>query len=396
MEGNMEIIDIQKFANTVNHAFYIFDTDSLIERIAMIRKRLNNHAKLCYAMKANPFIIGVIAPYVDHFEVCSPGEFKICEAQNIDMNKIILSGVYKSKEDVEYVVSNYGSKITYTAESKLHWQLLKEAAMKYKVSLNVLPRLSSGSQFGMSKKDILELCEDIEANLKIVGIHYFVGTQRQALNKYERDFKKLEAFVETLPLENKEDLLLEYGPGLPIDYFKEDDPIENNMENALYEALDKYSKTSNITVELGRYIASPCGSYVTKVVDTKRIQGSNYCIVNGGLHHVNYYGQSMAMKTPPYYHLEKELRLNDEKDAWNVCGSLCTTSDILLKNQELQGFKIGDHLVFERVGAYSVTEAMALFLSRDLPIITFYSKEEGFKVVRESQETYTLNMERGK
>lgn len=34
---------------------------------------------VCYAMKANPFLIGTLDKKLDRFEVCSPGEFAICE-----------------------------------------------------------------------------------------------------------------------------------------------------------------------------------------------------------------------------------------------------------------------------------------------------------------------------
>ena len=52
---------------------------------------------------------------------------------------------------------------------------------------------------------------------------------------------------------------------------------------------------------------------------------------------------------------------------------------------------VGDYLIFENCGAYSVTESMALFLSRELPEIYTYSDEEGIKRLRKTFETYILN-----
>ena len=37
---------------------------------------------------------------------------------------------------------------------------------------------------------------------------------------------------------------------------------------------------------------------MTKIVDQKKNDAVNVCIVDGGINHVNYYGQNMAMKTP--------------------------------------------------------------------------------------------------
>ena len=41
---------------------------------------------------------------VDCFEVCSPGEFRICEKEGIRREKIVLSGVYKEEQDIRDVM----------------------------------------------------------------------------------------------------------------------------------------------------------------------------------------------------------------------------------------------------------------------------------------------------
>lgn len=386
--------NLLKYRDHLSVPTYIFDEDVLVMRIKEISKRLNGNAGLCYAMKANPFLIKTLEPYVDHFEVCSPGEFKICEQQEISMNKIILSGVYKHEGDVDYVVDNYGEIIIYTAESLHHWDMLDKAARKYQKHLKVLLRLSSGNQFGMDAQDIITICENLSQypNLEIDGIHYFVGTQRRSTGKYAKDFVKLYDFIQSLPNVDTNKLDIEYGPGLPIDYFAEDKAIEESMENALYEALEEREFPGKITVEMGRYIAASCGQYITQVVDLKHTKDEAYCILDGGMHQVNYFGQSMAMKTPSLYHLEER---EGDTDLWNLCGALCTTSDILVKHFEAQGLQLGDHLVFNRVGAYSVTEGIALFLSRDLPQVLLYSQEKGLRVIRKHQELYLLNTREG-
>ena len=54
-----------------------------------------------------------------------------------------------------------------------------------------------------------------------------------------------------------------------------------------------------------------------------------------------------------------------------------------MKNLPLTEPQLQDVLVFERTGAYSVTEGIYLFLSRDLPQILFWSEQEGLQLVRE-------------
>ena len=73
-----------------------------------------------------------------------------------------------------------------------------------------------------------------------------------------------------------------------------------------------------------------------------------------------------------------------------MCGALCTTADVLVKDLPLTDAAIGDVIAFEKTGAYSVTEGIGLFLSRDLPRI--YKQEEGKRILlRDFIKTSEIN-----
>ena len=99
---------LRQIAGKYETPSYIFHIDELKIRIAMIREILGGKASLCYAMKANPFLVKPLKDVVDKYEVCSPGEFGICEMCQIPMEQIVLSGVYKEEKDVAHVMRNYG------------------------------------------------------------------------------------------------------------------------------------------------------------------------------------------------------------------------------------------------------------------------------------------------
>ena len=112
---------------------------------------------------------------------------------------------------------------------------------------------------------------------------------------------------------------------------------------------------------------------------------------------MNYYGQTMAMKVPWYMQLDGETgeeKQEGKESPVTICGALCTVSDVLVKNLPLKGNILGDFLVFERAGAYSVTEGIYLFLSRDLPAIYFNSREKGIELIRDIIPSSQLNMRR--
>ena len=86
---------------------YILDMDVLAAHVNEMKTIVGDGAGLCYAMKANPFIVPAMAELVDKIEVCSPGELSICQAYGIPGSKIIFSGVNKTRQDVEAALS-YG------------------------------------------------------------------------------------------------------------------------------------------------------------------------------------------------------------------------------------------------------------------------------------------------
>lgn len=371
---------------------YVFDLDKLKERVEKIKNALGSKAKICYAMKANPFIIRLMNEYIDKYEVCSPGEYEICYRHGIAPEKIIVSGVNKTTDSMERIFGLSNGKGIFTIESKMHYDILSKLCAKKDLYIKVLIRLSSGNQFGVDKEEFENIAGMVaeDEHLSLYGIHYYSGTQKK-MKKIAKELEMLSEYraylLETYGIELDE---LEYGPGLIFNYFEaeKDNGFEEQLSE-LNELLDIAGQFKSITLEMGRFIASECGSFCTSVVDIKHNEGYNYCIVDGGIHQLNYYGQTMGMKKP-YMDV---ITSSNELTKWNVCGSLCTVNDVILRDVELPKLNIGDVLVFKNCGAYSVTEGMALFLSRELPKVLFYDREAGFKVVRKQIGTDIFNEE---
>ena len=97
---------------------YIFDLDALKERVLNIKKILGKDINICYAMKANPFIIEEMKDYIDRYEVCSPGEYEICHRMGIAPEKIVVSGVNKTHESMDRIMKLSGGKGIFTIESE--------------------------------------------------------------------------------------------------------------------------------------------------------------------------------------------------------------------------------------------------------------------------------------
>lgn len=374
---------------------YVFDLDELKNRLQMIRRCLGNRIQLCYAMKANPFLVAPLQNFVDKYEVCSPGEFRICERHQVPMEQIVLSGVYKEDREICHAVETYGGKGTFTIESKQQLELLESCAAAAGKNIRALLRVSSGNQFGMDEESIAKVLEHRweYPHVNISGFQYYSGTQKKKLKKMEQELEYLDQMMEEMEMRygyRAEEL--EYGPGFYVPYFQSDEEVDDEaLLDAFSRMLDGLRFQGTVTLEAGRYLAAYCGYYLTRIVDQKINKGQRYGIVDGGIHHLSYFGQMMAMKIPHFMHLSQKEK--EEKELWNICGSLCTVNDVLVKNLPLSNAAIGDLLVFERVGAYSVTEGIYLFLSRDLPRIFFYSRECGMQLMRDRKRTDEWNQE---
>lgn len=378
---------------------YLFDEAECIGRVQKIRQEMEAWGgKVCFAIKANPFLIPSLLHVVDKFEVCSPGELEICRRYHVPGDKILFSGVVKTKENIENALSYPVDVIT--LESLTHWKLLKECIHERKEghdmnTVKIMPRLSSGAQFGMEERELLQAIEEQQSmeNICIEGIHYFTGTQKKG-NKYEKELETAAKLIRKLEKEyGLKDLILEYGPGLAVPYFQGDDFGDSlGLMRKLKDYIKERNFSFRIDIELGRYIAASCGKYFTSIVDIKSAGERNYCLVDGGIHHVNYYGSNMAMRTPVIKHKKRSGAAQEKSQKeYMICGSLCTFADILVRGLMLSEPEIGDMLVFENIGAYSVTEGSYLFLSRDLPGIYLQKKDGRIAKLREGIPSYPVN-----
>lgn len=388
----MERKILQEAAEKFGTPSYLFDLDRLARRMETLKKALRSRAELCYAMKANPFLTGALRDLADRFEVCSPGEYDICRRLDIPEEKLVISGVNKSPEDTARMMDDCPRMGRYTAESPAQLELLHQCASQRKRKVSVLLRLTSGNQFGMDEEEVRQIVAERAKYpfLDIVGIQQYSGTQKHSEKRLRRQLSRLDGLISSLREESGfETRELEYGPGLPVFYFQDDEAFdEEAFLGEFASALADMAFQGHITLELGRSIAAECGYYLTAAADCKTNKGQHYVILDGGLHQMNYYGQSMAMRVPTVYRLRER---DGEETLWNLCGSLCTVNDILVKQLPVKNLQPGDVFVFEKTGAYSVTEGMALFLSRDLPAVISWSEKDGFRLLRERQSVSSLN-----
>ena len=156
-----------------------------------VRAIVPEDIRLCYSIKANPFLIPAMRRLVGTLEVCSPGELEICRQQGVSPDMVLFSGVNKTKADVERAMDLGVTR--FTCESPLHVRLIDEAARSRGRVYPVLLRLTAGSQFGMDERDFFAALDHRAATpgIRIEGVHYFSGTQRKKLDGQRKELAML-------------------------------------------------------------------------------------------------------------------------------------------------------------------------------------------------------------
>lgn len=381
---------VEELIASAGTPLYVFDAARLAERAAFLRSRLPENVSLCFAMKANPFLLKEMVRLTERIEICSPGEMEICRKAGIPSRMYVVSGVHKDREMLRMLAEDGLADGLFTVESAMQYGLLEELACAGAKRLRILIRLSSGNQFGMDEAEVTELVRRAMRSrwLVLAGIQYFSGTQKGSIRRQAREIGFLDAFLQKLEKETGfRTPELEFGPGFPVAYFTDERPDEEAYLAEFSRLLNGMAFRTEVTLEVGRSLAASCGTYYTRVADTKTVRGENYAVTDGGMHQIVYYGHTLAMKHP---HLHV-LGGGEEEADWTVCGSLCTANDVLVRRKRMPALKPGSVLAFENAGAYCMTEGISLFLSRDLPAIAMMRRDGTAVMMRGHVETAAWN-----
>lgn len=363
---------------------YLFDIDRLHEEVLSLQKYIPKE-KLIYSIKANPFLIEYISNEVRRFEVCSLGELNICISKNIPPHKISVAGINKSpsylKRAVQYGVTRY------IIESSQQWNQLQEQLdiINHPSNIQVLLRVSIGNQFGMELEEIQELLHSSDCIKFVKGFHIYMGTQNQDFEKIRTIIKQFKSTINSVASGDLNEITV--GIGYPVLYYNDHRDINKELLPSIINELESIFSDYSIEYEFGRKIAASCGKYFTKVIEIRTRNSKQYVIVDGGTHQINYYGQLYGRRLPFITQYPKHNGTN----RYTVCGSLCSASDILVHNHEMNLIELGDILCFENAGAYSITEGCYLFLSHPLPIIYTFKQTEGIRILRNKIDTDFIN-----
>lgn len=368
-------------------SYYLFDLPKLIENIRNLKTSFGHKVSLSYSVKANPWLAEYAREYVDYLEICSPGELKKFLQNGWDLNQVTLDGLLKTPEEIDAALRKGVRRIS--IDSLSQWELVYDCAKRQNRSVNVLLRLTSGNQFGMSLEEIFTFLERKSDNrvLHIEGIHYYAGTQKKSAAEVKRVFRYLVNALDEIQSRTGGKLeIVELGGGAPVPYFQEDDKEEyQEAYSTLVECVKNLAESIQVIYEAGRILSASAGCYISKIIGCKFRTGGKIVLIDGGTHQLTYYGSIAGRKTPEIRSVFRGDGVSQKEENVTVCGSLCTALDIMARKVKLQKTEPGTYLIFGLAGAYSVTECGCDFLSRSKPALLLREINGEIKVLRPSE-----------
>ncbi len=363
--------------------FYAYDRSIIQNNILKFKKLMPNKLKLHYAIKANPMpaLADFIKPLVDGLDVASGKELNIALNSGMNTNHISFAGPAKRQVELEMAI---GSGITINVESFNELESINKICNLTSLNANVAIRVNpdfelktsgmkmggGAQQFGIDSELVPKALEQIKQfDFNFKGLHIFTGSQNLNCKAIIENQSNVFSLAKKLLQNIDQDMcLLNIGGGLGIPYFPGEKELAlEPISEALNQQIDDFHlehPSSDICMELGRYLVGNAGIYVTKVIDSKISRGVRFVILDGGLHHHLAASGNFGQVIRKNYPVAVGNRLFSENtEQVQIVGPLCTPLDLMANKYDLPKIVVNDLIVIYQSGAYGFTASPREFLS---------------------------------
>ena len=316
---------------------------------------------VCYAVKANSNlgVLNVLARLGAGFDIVSRGELERVLAAGGKADKIVFSGVGKTREDMRRAleVGVHCFNIESTDELERLQVVAAEMGVRAPISLRVNPDVDAGThpyistglkenKFGIAIADAADVY--IRAaqlpNLEVLGVDCHIGSQLTSLPPFLDALDRLLALIDRLGECGIYLHHIDLGGGVGVRYRDEEPPLIADYIQAVRERIEGRDLT--LMFEPGRYIVANAGVLLTQVEYLKHTEHKDFAIVDAAMN---------DLIRPALYQAWMNVTAvtprNSEARAYDIVGPICETGDFLAKDRQL-ALEEGDLLAVHSAGAY--------------------------------------------
>jgi len=341
-----------------------------------LRQALPERLRLAFAVKANPHptLLEAFAGLGSCFDCASGGELARVHALGIGPGRTFYTGPGKRTEELALALA-HGVRVQADGWEDLE-RLEALAKEPVSVSLRVHPmagiqeanRIIGGtgpSAFGVDEEQLPGFLARAAGLSKVAirGLHVFAASNERsaesllATHGYVLDLARRMHGEYGLTIEQ-----IDLGGGLGVPYSALEAQLDvEALGRGLTALLAAHPWfTGTLVLEPGRFLAAPCGVYLSRVVRVKESRGVRFAILEAGVNHL-----LRPLLTGQPFPVKAIGTAGPLRPA-TLAGPLCTSLD-RLGDVELPELQPGSLLAFGTVGAYGFTEAMTPFLSHPVP-----------------------------
>ena len=316
---------------------------------------------VCFAVKANSNlgVLNVLARLGAGFDIVSRGELERVLAAGGSADKIVFSGVGKTRDDMRRAleVGVHCFNVESTDELERLQVVAAELGVRAPVSLRVNPDVDAGThpyistglkenKFGIAIAD----AEDVYVraahlpNLEVIGVDCHIGSQLTTLPPFIDALDRLLDLVDRLGDCGIHLRHIDLGGGLGVRYRDEEPPLAADYIKAVRERLD--GRDLALVFEPGRFIVANGGVLLTRVEYLKHTEHKDFAIVDAAMN---------DLIRPALYQAWMDVTAVKPRDRaarkYDIVGPICETGDFLAKDREL-ALEEGDLLAVHSAGAY--------------------------------------------
>ncbi|HKW35121.1 MAG TPA: diaminopimelate decarboxylase [Candidatus Acidoferrum sp.] len=379
-----EGVPLASVAEKFSTPTYLYSSAAIADAYGELQEGLRGigHA-ICFAVKSNGnlSILKRLAEVGSGFDIVSGGELRLLQHLGVPGNRIVFSGVGKSREEIRealnYRVGTQSASgiLLFNAESEAELEILTEEAARVvekgakppaaaiRVNPDVLagghPHIATGRhehKFGVDWKEAkrLYLGRRNSKWIRWEGLSAHIGSQITTLDPFRRAVKRLVGYVEELRAQGIPLRYLDVGGGLGVRYSDQKPPKRTEYGKLIKELVG--GANVEILLEPGRSIIAQSAVLLTRVAYTKTNRGKHFVIVDGAMNDLM--RPSLYGAIHPITKVTREGKQGSTKrQRADIVGPVCETGDCFLHDWPLGDVQAGDLLAIWGAGAYGMALA---------------------------------------
>lgn len=360
---------ISKIAAEVGTPFYLYSEQKLRDNFKSFADAVKplKKATVCFAVKSNfnPTILKILAGMGAGADIVSGGELELALQAGVPADKIVFSGVGKTRAELTAAITAGIKQINAESESEI--RLINEIAIGLNktasVGIRVNPdvdartheKITTGkkeNKFGIDWNDARRLFLSAEQfkGISLHGIEVHVGSQILELSPFREAFVKTKKMLNDLKEHGVSIQTVDVGGGLGVAYKTDESaPSPADYIAVLQDVLGDFD--GEFVFEPGRCISGDAGVLVASVVRVKQTGDKRFAVLDAGM--------SDLVRPAMYdaYHNIAAVKGGDASERYDVVGPICESADIFGKDRMLPELNEGDLIAIETAGAYGAAMA---------------------------------------